>query len=112
MIKLLSLTAAIILVILVVGCKNSADKAIIYTEKSELIATIDDQKALDEVVAAWKAKERALEKLMPLFEYKIEMDINGEKQVWFFNKAGYLMQENTSTLYKTSQKEVLSQYVK
>lgn len=95
---------------LLTACKQDA-KAMIYNDKSELITTIDDSAAVAEIVDAWKAKKRAPEKILPLFEYKIELDIDGETQVWRFNKAGYLMKENENTLYKTPQKDVLSKYV-
>lgn len=110
MIKTIGIILAILLATVLVACKDSS-KATIYNNKSEVLKVVDDSAALVEITDAWRAKERSLEKLMPLFEYKIEMDIDGEKQIWRVNKAGYLMKEGESTLYKTPQKDVLAKYL-
>lgn len=109
--KLFAIIMATIITTGLVACK-SATKATIYNDKSEVLTVVEDSTSLSELTKAWNAKERALEKLMPLFEYKVEMDIDGKKEIWMFNKGGYLMKEGSSFLYKTPQKEVFSNLVK
>lgn len=111
MTKILGFVLVVLLATVLFACKQST-KATIYNDKSEVLKVIESSKDLSEITDAWSAKERALEKLMPLFEYKIEMDVDGKKQVWMFNKAGYLMQEGDSVLYKTSKKAVFAKHVK
>ncbi|WP_251358714.1 hypothetical protein [Kangiella sp. TOML190] len=95
----------------IMACKDSARKATIYTKQSEAVATVDSEQDIDAIVATWQSKQRALEKLMPLFEYKVEMDVDGEKQVWLFNKAGYLMKEGSSELYKVKDSSALTKHL-
>lgn len=109
--KILLAVLVVLSVVILAGCKTSASKAMIYDQDSKLLKTIDNQKTLTKVISTWKSKERALEKLLPLFEYKIEMDVDGEKQIWRFNKAGYLMQEGNSLLYKVKDRQVFSDLV-
>ncbi len=108
--KILGISLAIFLTMILVACKQNA-KATIYNDKAEVLKVIDEKSAVAEIVQAWKVKERALEKLMPLFEYKIEMEVDGETQMWRFNKAGYLMKEGESVLYKTSKKDVFIKHL-
>ncbi|NVJ67865.1 MAG: hypothetical protein HWE16_15375 [Gammaproteobacteria bacterium] len=110
MTKVIGIIVVVLLATFLVACKTSS-KATIYNNKSEVLKVVEDSASVKEIIGAWKAKERALEKLMPLFEYKIEMDIDGDKQVWRVNKAGYLMQEGDSILYKTPQKAALAKYL-
>ncbi len=110
MTKIIGLIGIILLATVLVACKSST-KATIYNNKSEVLNVIEDSDSVKEIVAAWQAKERSLEKLMPLFEYKIGMEVDGEQQIWRVNKAGYLMKEGESVLYKTSQKDVLAKYL-
>lgn len=105
--KYIVLACVLLVGFLLVGCKKEVSKATLYTEDSKQIRVIEDTLTLDALVDSWKAKEESMEKLMPLFEYKVELDIDGKMQMWNFNKAGYFMQEGQSQLYKTPKTDVL-----
>ncbi len=107
-----NISLMILMVAALMACKDAAQKATIYTKQSEMVASVDSQKEVKAIVETWQSKQRALEKIMPLFEYKVEMDVDGEKQVWLFNKAGYLMQEGSSKLYKVQDPSALTKHLK
>lgn len=98
-------------ILLLIACKDTMKEAKVYTEQSDLIKVVEDKEQLANLSEAWKNKQKTLEKLLPLFEYKVELSIDGDKQVWLFNKAGYLKQEGGNTLYKTDKKDILAQLV-
>ncbi len=108
--KLLILIVSVLLMVGLTACKK-ANKATIYNDKSEVLKVLDDSKSIAEIVDAWEAKERVLEKIMPLFEYQIEMEVDGEKQMWRFNKGGYLMKDGESIVYKTPKSEAFARYL-
>lgn len=105
--KYFVLIGLVLVAFALVGCKKEVSKATLYTEDSKLIRVIEDAETIDALVDAWKAKEVALEKILPVFEHKLELELDGKVQTWMFHKAGYLMQEGGEQMYKTPKTDVL-----
>lgn len=69
-------------------------------DSGETLTEFSDSDNVSAIMNALENKERRYEKLMPLFEYRLDVTQDGEQQVWYVNKAGYVRNQNSSELYK------------
>lgn len=72
----------------------------LINRQTKSATSMSDAKTIAALQKAFVEREQTMEKLMPLFEYAIKFEQGGEVQTWRLNKAGYLMQEGGSKLYK------------
>jgi len=81
---------------------NATPEMISLTSKDDgaLLKEITDPDQITALVTALENREQRFEKLLPFFEYQLEVVENGEKQTWKVNKAGYLQKSDSSELYK------------
>lgn len=109
--KYMALVCLLVTAVLLIGCKKELNKATLYTENAKQVRVIDDSVTLEALVDSWESKQIALEKLLPLFKYKVKLELDGKVQTWSFNTDGYLMQEGETQLYKTPKTEVLKKII-
>jgi len=81
---------------------NAAPEMISLSSKDngEVLMEITDPDKIAALVAALENREQRFEKLLPFFEYRLDVTENGKKQTWKVNKAGYLQKSDSSELYK------------
>ncbi len=69
-------------------------------DSGEIVREFKGTDEVSSLMSAFDNRERRYEKLMPLFEYKMNVNNNGEQETWFVNKAGYIRRADSSELYK------------
>ncbi len=74
---------------------------LVSKDTGAIVKEFDDADNLSVLMAAIEKRERRYEKLLPLFEYRLNVTSNGEVQTWLVNKAGYLRKSDSPELYKT-----------
>jgi len=73
---------------------------LVSKDTGELLSEFSGTDDVSAVMTALDNRERRYEKLMPLFEYKLDVTKDGDRQTWYVNKAGYLRKSDSSDLYK------------
>ncbi len=67
-------------------------------EKS--VATITEKAKVERMVSAFESRERRYEKIKPMFEYEMRIEVDGETHTWMVSPSGYIQQEKSYELYK------------
>ncbi len=83
-----------------VSSAKNVNVTLISKDSGETLSEFSDSANTSAILAALESRERRYEKLMPFFEYKLNVSQNGEEQVWYVNKAGYVRKWDSSDLYK------------
>ncbi|MEM7083601.1 MAG: trypsin-like peptidase domain-containing protein [Pseudomonadota bacterium] len=63
-------------------------------------ARITDAQTVRAIATAFNERERRYEKIKPLFEYELEMDMDGQTQTWLVSPKGYVQQAGSYELYR------------
>ena len=114
------LATAVALTLWLIGCKTTQSHndplpltaATFFNKMDHQVGYTSDPQQLAQMFEVWQNKQRVLEKIMPLFDYTIKVQINGQTEVWKYTQAGYLMGKTDSKLYKISDPQVFNRNIK
>jgi len=93
---------------------NSPHSINVYSEKGQLLLSITEENAANEIRVAIKTCEKTYVKILPLYQHYIELNIDDEKQTWLISSKGYVKRKdnNSRQLYKVKNPELLVKYFK
>ncbi len=69
-------------------------------DASKSKARITDASHIAQMVESFNNRERRFEKIKPLYEYEIQMNLAGREETWQLSPSGYLQKAGSSELYK------------
>ena len=69
-------------------------------DNGELVREFTDPNQIGNLLTALDNREQRYEKLLPLFDYRLDITKDGEPQTWLVNKAGYVRKSDSPELFK------------
>ena len=104
--KLIHIIIGIIFsLVLVSACKSmptqNSENLNIYNKNDDLVISLDDTKIISSVQRALENRKKTYVKILPQYEYYIDLPLEGKKQKWLVTASGYIAdKKEPGQLYK------------